>query len=155
MMAAAMTAGANPFYNKSIVLHYHDSRQTAITIEDGMSTTFADGHLVLTHAKDGATYEIRQPLSEIARWTFSDSEGNSDLWATAGIADAGCRAEIRLDGNRLHVIGAKGDAPVKIYTAGGILAASGKGECSFDLSTLSPGIYLLSVSEKTFKIAVK
>ncbi len=56
MLAGAISAGANPFYNKSIVIHHHDLSRTAITIEEGMSTSFADGHLVLSHSKDGAAY---------------------------------------------------------------------------------------------------
>ena len=155
MLAGAITATANPFYNKSIVLHHPDSRQTAITIEEGMSTTFADGHIVMSHAKGGVTYEIRQPLSGISRWTFSDSEGDPGLWATAGIDEAGLRTEISLAGNILHVGAADTDAQVNLYSAGGVLVASCKGAADFDLSPLSRGIYMLTVSGKTFKIAVR
>ncbi|MCM1317046.1 MAG: hypothetical protein NC241_02565 [Bacteroides sp.] len=155
MLAGVISAGANPFYNKSIVIHHPDLSRTAITIEQGMSTTFADGHLVLSHAKDGAAYEIRQPLSDVNRWTFSDSEGDSGLWETAGIADAALLMEIRLDGSTLHVEGAGQNAPVRLFSAAGVLAAAATGPCSMDLSALAPGVYVLSVYDKTFKIAVK
>lgn len=150
-----MAHGASTSY-KSLVLEHTDSQFTRVTLQPDMTTAFADGELVMTYESDGVLYEIRKPLNELRHWTFSTAEGDDNLWAGIGSTESD-NVSIELGGTVIRVNGLPADSRVMLVTVDGrcVRNLTVQNECELDISGLVNGVYVLTINEKSFKIAVK
>lgn len=138
------------------MLEHKDSRYTHILIEPRMNTTFADGELVLNYERDGVLYEMRHDIDNLRNWTFTTTAGSDGLWAS--IADADNGVDIEWVDGRITVRNAVAGTRMALIAIDGRLlktvVASGN-ECSMDLTGVAGGIYVITIKDKSFKIAVK
>lgn len=147
--------GASTSY-KSLVLEHTDSQFSRVTLQPDMTTAFADGELVMTYKSGAMLYEIRKPLNELRHWTFSTAEGDDNLWAGIGSAEAD-KVSIEWLGTVIRVSGLRADSRVMLVTVDGrcVRNLTVQNECELRHVGLVKGVYVLTINEKSFKIAVK
>lgn len=152
-LCGAMVAEAATTY-KSVNISRADGTSMLVQIEGDMSATVKNGNLEMTCSKGN----IYVPMSDVRNWTFSTLPGDSDLWSGIdGVEADGSTVVLRHLGDRLVIAGVEAGRPVAVYGVDGRMyeTKSGQGEVEIDLSPLTPGVYVVTYSDRSFKIAVK
>ncbi|MCM1348432.1 MAG: T9SS type A sorting domain-containing protein [Firmicutes bacterium] len=152
---SATAAGKN---YKSVVFEHTDSHLTKVNFEYGFTTMFENGDMVLYYTKGTNYYEIRQPLAEIRNWVFSTEAGSSDLWAgiDGALSDAP-GVVLNWSGKNIELTNLPVNSTVMLTAVSGQTLLSEQATGTFTVSTemLVPGVYVLTINDKSFKVAVK
>lgn len=152
MSGISASAAATDY--KSIVVNRTDGTLTRITIESNMTTSISDGEFVLSCAKG----EIYIPMVETRNWSFSTERGDADeLWAgVEAVETDGNSIELIWIGNSLTVRGLAHDSRVTLVGMDGRVVKSvvASGEITLDLGGCQKGVYVLTVNNQSFKIAL-
>lgn len=93
------------------------------------------------------------PLTDIGKFTFAPVDTSS---GTDNVPVD--EASFNIDGGVPMLSGFREGSVVRIFTMGGMMVHSGTldgGSCTCCMPALSPGICLVNVNDKTFKIAKK
>lgn len=134
----------------SLIVHTKDGSQVAFLLSERPKVSFSDGYLLITSSEADATY----PLSDVLMFTFEEIESE----ATGLSLLPADETSFALEGGAIVVTGLKEGSTAKVYTIGGIMIHSEKvdgGTWTYSLSSLSSGVYIISINGKTFKIAKK
>lgn len=141
---------------KSLVIEHTDTQLTKINLAYGTKTVFADGEMIMSYTKGGILYEFRKPLDEMRHWSFSREEAPDDTWARIDDVNVGQGIVIDFSGNRLDISNIPDAARISLTGLDGrtMMERTVSHRCSVDLSGFNTGVYILSVNDKTFKIAI-
>ena len=134
----------------SLIVHTKDGSQVAFLLSERPKVSFSDGYLLISSSEADATY----PLSDVLMFTFEEIESE----ATGLSLLPADENSFALEGGAIVVTGLKEGSTAKVYTIGGITIHSEKvdgGTWTYSLSSLSSGVYIISINGKTFKIAKK
>ena len=135
--------------SNALLLFTKDGGEMSYLLSERPRVTHFDDYLVIT--SDVA--EVSYPLTDIWKFTF----GQVDV--SSGIDNVPVdEASFNIDDGVLMLSGFREGSTVRIFTMGGMMVHSEKldgGSCTYCMSALSPGIYLVNVNDKTFKIAKK
>ena len=128
-----------------MVINKTSGEPATISISPEMSTTFADGNMVLTSA-DGKT-EI--PMTDVKSWNYAPG-------TTDGIADAVAAPDITVEPGRVVLDRLPAGSIVSIVSVDGRTVARTAAEGSHEvlLDTLQPGVYVISYNNHSLKISV-
>lgn len=140
--AISLSAATAKADNVSLYLEPNSGNTTSWTVESLQKMTFENGNVVLT-LKSGATSSAA--ISTVKRLYFStESSGVESIEADSSIA---------WDGGVISVQ-TQGAAPYTVCGVNGAVVARGtvSGEGKIDLNSAESGIYIVSISGKTFKI---
>lgn len=136
---------------KSILVSRRDGTSLSIKGEQGMTLTVADNE-VKFFTTGGNTISI--PLDEVKSITLSGKDGEYTLAGVDDVADGGVSVgrigdEIVFDnlpsGSRVSVVSLAGKT---LYNA------TAEGSHSIDISSYTPGVYLVTFNKKTVKISI-
>ena len=134
----------------TLTVHITDGSQVTFLLSERPKVSFSDGCLLITSSEADATY----PLSDVLMFTFEETESE----ATGLSLLPADETSLALEGGAIVVTGLKEGSTAKVYTIGGIMVNSEKvdgGTWTYSLSSLSSGVYIISINGKTFKIAKK
>jgi hypothetical protein len=98
---------------------------------------------------------VRDYLSRRIAWMDNKLKYNAKAFedGIAEMADAGPQPEIHIWGRRVFISGIAGGMPYSVFSTQGALEA--QGISSEEGPLLSPGIHIISINGKTYKILVK
>ena len=132
--------------NTQLVVWAKDGTKVAYMLSEKPKITFTDTDLVIT-AND---IEVNYALDNMARFTY-ESNGNT---AIRNIESD--EVSIKLDGESLLFPDLKANSSIAVYTLNGTLVVKKTirqdGEYVFPVSSLSDGVYMISVNGLTYKI---
>ena len=152
LLAASAVFAAGTGY-RSIAVKHADHHLSVITIESGMTTKTSDGNLELSSDKGAITI----PLSDVRNWTFSTEEGSSDKWASIGGVSEDSAVTIQLQEGCITLGNLPEGSSVSLTAINGVgvaAANSVSGEYTIPTDTLTKGIYILTVNNRSFKVAL-
>lgn len=136
---------------RSMVLRHADTHTTVISLESGMTTVLADGQLVLSCPLGTISY----PVSGLTYWTYSGDAGSADAWS--GVAEAAATGKIRVvwTAEGLYISGLDECSQVRLTDMSGIVLRelTVSDGCVVGNDEIRPGVYVLTVNGKSFKIA--
>lgn len=136
---------------RSMVLRHTDTHTTVISLESGMTTSLSDGRLILSCPLGTVSY----PVSELAYWTYSDADGSADAWS--GVADATSASGIMVvwSADGLCISGLSEGSRVRLADMSGVVLRefTASDGCVLGTDEIQPGVYVLTVNDKSFKIA--
>ena len=118
-----------------------------------MTTKTSDGNLELSSDKGAITI----PLSDVRNWTFSTEEGSSDQWASIGGVSEDSAVTIQLQEGCITLGNLPEGSSVSLTAINGVgvaAANSVSGEYTIPTDTLTKGIYILTVNNRSFKVAL-
>ena len=133
----------------TLTVHITDGSQVTFLLSERPKVSFSDGCLIITSSEANSTYF----LSDVSKFTFGEIETNSGIGHVQND-----ETSLSLEGGAIVVTGLKEGSTAKVYTIGGITIHSEKvdgGTWTYSLSSLSSGVYIISINGKTFKIAKK
>ena len=135
--------------SKALLLFTKDGGEMSCLLSERPRVTHSDDYPVITSDVAGESY----PLTDIGKFTFAPVD------ASSGIDNVPVdEASFNIDGGVLMPSGFREGSTVRIFTMGGMMVHSETldgGSCTYCMSALSPGICLVNVNDKTFKIAKK
>lgn len=151
LVAAGLTASAATYY-KSVIFEHADSHLTRLTIESGMVTKLADSQFLLTSSKGEITY----PMSDIRNWSFSTEAGVDSPWAGIDTPAIDSALDIIWTSTGITVGNLPQASSVSLTGIDGkvLLNATASDTYTVRTSELTPGVYVLTVNHKSFKIAI-
>lgn len=134
----AQAAGYN-----SLSVHLKDGSHVDITLTDEFVLKFSESDLSATNGTD----EISVQRSEISHFSHSTTSALTDVNAADGVTRYG---------NNLHFSGLPA-CSVQVFTVGGVEVLSGtaEGEYTLSLDNLPAGLYIATVNNVSYKVAVK
>lgn len=141
---------------RSILIEHKDYTITNLSMEQGMTSEFRDGMVVMSSSRGSIAFQ----LSDLRNWTFSTEEGQTDAWNGASIDDISSNSEAVTMTWRDDVI-VIDNLPLNTFV--GLSDLNGcvisrclaNGRYEVQLSALLPDVYVLTVGNKSFKIAVR
>lgn len=144
MLLAAATMSAAGL--RSMVIETKDGNGMTVNLSSELVTRFSDGDMILK----GDYVDVTVPLSTVKGWIYSDSV--VDKVETA-VED---NLELTDNGDRITLTGLADASDVSLYSLAGQLIRRDRvsGEYTLGLSELANGVYVLSVNNQSFKIAV-
>lgn len=137
---------------KSILINYTDGTNLLLAIENGMTTEFDNGDILMQSPKG----TIAIPTSDVKSFNFSTIPGVD--WGTAGIDEVPSEAasivvnelSVELDNipasSHISLVNLAGQTVKSFQASGSVSIATG---------SLANGIYILSINNKSIKIALK
>ena len=129
-----------------LIVWAKDGTKVAYILSEKPKITFTETYLVIT-AND---IEVNYALENMARFTY-ESNGNT---AIRNIESD--EVSIKLDGESLLFPDLKANSSIAVYTLNGTLVVKKTirqdGEYVFPVSSLSDGVYMISVNGLTYKI---
>ena len=132
--------------NIQLVVWAKDGTKVAYMLSEKPKITFTETDLVIT-AND---IEVNYALENMARFTY-ESNGNTAIRNVESD-----ELSIKLDGESLLFPDLKANSSIAIYTLNGTLVMKKTirqdGEYVFPVSSLSDGVYMISVNGLTYKI---
>lgn len=133
-----------------LTVHVKDGSEVSFLLSERPSVTYSDDYMLITSADAETSY----PLSDVLKFTFEEIDGE-DTGIDSTIA---AEASFSLDGGVIVVSGLKAGSTAQVFTLGGVMVHSesvDSGSWSYPLSSLSSGIYIISINGKGFKITKK
>lgn len=137
---------------QSVQLNYSDNSSMLIHIEGDMTTRFEDGNLLMQCSKG----DIAVPVSKLKSFSFSTLPGSDKEWM--GIESVFTESTtIVIDGSTLNINNLNPGSHVTITNMAGqtVKSITAGGNIEFSLNDLHKGIYVVTVNNKSLKIAVK
>ena len=155
LLLGALCASASAAGIVSMTVHTTDGASTCIAMESDMTATVFNKTLVLNCEKG----TIEFAAEDVVKWTYSDEPGDDSLWGLAAIGDvAGDSndAAMTTEGGILSVSNLPQNSKVSVVSVSGsvLRQATVSGEYVMSLGDFTPGIYIVTVNEKSFKIAI-
>lgn len=143
-LTLALTVGSAAAYDQ-LSIHLTDGSKVDVNLCDEMSISFTPTELVAT--TDGVDVKVMR--SEISHFTHSSTTGISDVESSV--------AEYKRDGNTLVFAGLPEESDITVYNVAGVevLKAQAEGDYSLSLDGYSQGVYVVTVNNISYKIAVK
>ena len=153
MLAALMMwpCAASAKVYKSIQVTKQDGSTLLIKGEQGISMTVNDEEMKFFTTPDN---HISFPVEEVKGVTLSEEEGEVAL---AGIDEITAGAiTVTRAGENLILGNLPVNSKISVVSTGGTILYSevADGECVVCLSPYSPGVYVIVINNKTFKISV-
>lgn len=143
----AVTATAGPA--RSILLQHTDGSKTQITMANDLSTTF-DGGMMTVKSEKGV---LEYPLANISNWTFASTEG--EIWSGIDRAESEIFSiKLSADGVTLRNLHVRSAVTLTGSDGQTIKVMEAEGDEFLSFNGLAPGVYLLTVNGKTYKISV-
>ncbi len=149
MLVAAMllcSLGVSAESFRSMVVNTKSGEGFTVNLSSQLSTTFVDGNLVLTD-----TYvDVTVPMSEVTGWYYSNT--------VVDVAEAPVAEDVNIthSGATIDIAGLKDNSRVSLIAIDGrkVMEATPSQSYTVDLSGLTPGVYVLTVNDQSYKIAV-
>jgi len=130
---------------ESVTVKMNDGQNVTIELSDNLNVTFNNESMLVT----GGSNDVTLSKSDIQSFTFND--------VSALTAPGQDGAGVAFGGDALHFTGIGDNSAVKVYNAAGALVSThiASGNFSLSLSSLSPGVYIVTVNGLSYKILVK
>lgn len=143
-LSLLLMSGTAAAYDR-LSVHLTDGSKVDVTLCDEMSIAFTPTELVAT--TDGV--DVKVARADISHFTHSAASGISDLESS----DAG----FDRNGNTLVFTGLNANSVITVCNIAGveILRAVADGDYSLSLDGFSHGVYVVTVNNVSYKIAVK
>lgn len=138
----------------SFTIHHYDQTKTVLSLESDATVAVADGNVVFTCSRGSVCY----PVTAVSKWTYSTEAAPAESWETTGIDAPATDSIIAItwQGNSLSISGLRQTSTVALTASDGrivkLLQASGS--CEVSLDGTPSGIYILTIDNKSYKIAV-
>ena len=138
---------------RSVVFNKTDGTSLALTVESGMTTLVTPGFITLSCDKG----VISLPTSELKGWTFSKELGVDFDVAGVDTPEADSRLDVALGAGELTLNGLAASSKVMLTAVNGQVVVSAVASDSYTIPTgnLTSGVYILTVNDKSLKIALK
>lgn len=136
---------------KSILVNRHDGSTLSIKGEQGMTLTIADNEVKFFTTGENT---ISLPLDEVKSITLSGNEGEHTLAGIDDVAEGG--VSVARVGNELLLENLPSGSNVSVVSLAGktLYKAAAEGTHSIDISSFTPGVYLVTFNKKTVKISI-
>jgi len=144
--------GATAGY-RSIAVKHADHHVSLIAMESDMTTTIADGNLVIICSKG----EITFPMTDVRYWKFSTESGSSDQWAVISDVAPDDALIVKWTDSAIAISGMPADSHVSLHSLDGRMVVNRvvtTGECDISTAGLSTGVFILTVNNRSFKVAL-
>ncbi len=151
MLLSGLTAFAATPY-QSVQLNYNDNSSMLIHIEGDMTTKFDDGNLLMQCNKG----DIAVPVSKLKSFSFSTLPGSDKEWM--GIESIFSETiTVTLDGSTLSLRNLNPGTRVAVTDMAGqtVKTLTASGDVDIPVNDLHKGIYVVTVNNKSIKIALK
>lgn len=144
MLLSAMGVSAEAY--RSVVITTKSGEDFTVNLSSQLSTTFADGNMVFTD-----TYvDVTVPMAEVTGWYYSNT--------VVVEAESPVAEEVNIDHNgaTIDLTGLKDNSRVSLTAIDGrtVMEATASQAFTVDLSGLTTGVYVLTVNNQSYKIAV-
>lgn len=137
---------------KSLLINYTDGTSLLLAIENGMTTEFDNGDIVMKSSKG----TIAAPTADIKSINFSTIPGED--WGTAGIGAIPSETiSVAVNSSSVEIQNIPGTSLITMTNLAGQTVKSLQATDSASISTgsLPKGIYILTIDNKAIKIAIK
>ncbi|MBR1414765.1 MAG: T9SS type A sorting domain-containing protein [Prevotella sp.] len=140
LLALSATAMADEYQYLTVT---ETSGETNYAVSNIQKITFDSTYMVL-HLSDGTTQQV--PLSGLTKMFFSDGQ--------AGIATTQMQSKIQFHNGILRADVASGES-ISVFNMKGEKVFSAHASGTYDLSTLTKGVYIIKVGQETRKVINK
>lgn len=149
-------AGASLNGYKALVLKYKDGREALVSLEDDMKIQVKDGKVLMTSSKGS----VEANTADLRYWQYSTSSVSDEDNSWAGLTNitADNSIALRIESDAIVISGFSGDAALRIVDLNGRLVLDRRitgGYFRVPSADLHGGIYVLTINDKSFKIALK
>ncbi len=130
----------------SLVVWATDGSKASYALMENPQVTFTETSFVVTFHGEKTSY----PLTDIVRITYENVQGTgiSELWCS--------ELPFVVSGNFLFFSTLQAGSMVTVYTAGGVLVQQEfivqDGSYAFPLSSITSGVYMVSINGVTYKL---
>lgn len=117
-----------------------------IELTDGLRVSFDEESMLVT----GGDKDVSLSRADISSFSFNESTSVSSL------EDDG--SNVAFDGDVMSFTGLAEGTSISVWTAAGVAVSSytvSGSDFTLRLSTLAPGVYIVTVNETSYKILVK
>lgn len=141
---------------RSMVVGKADNTTLTVSLQAGMTTTFADGILTLGSTKGNITLA----LTDITGWTYSTQSADDTVWTGidgVAAADTNAAAAPHISADAVTLSGLAAATVVRLVSQDGAVVrqCTATGTLCLPLSGLAAGVYVLQYNKNAIKIAVK
>ena len=154
-LCVCLGAGATITGYKSLMLNYKDGRQTIVSLEDNMLVNVADGKVKMTSAKGS----VEAVVDALQNWKYNKTAVDDKDNGWTGLDNIDVNAmQITVGTDNAVISNAPFDALVNVVSIDGKILVSGRasgGYYEIPCSLLRGGIYVLTINDESYKIAVK
>lgn len=155
LLGAASLTGSAAGYS-SVVVHCTDGTSVCIAMESDMQARVLLSTLELSCQKG----YIEFPAADVNKLTFSTEPGDNTLWGLSAIGDVAVDGSIEpgvtRDGSVIRVTNLPDGSKVSVVTMAGAVVTSAvvSGEYTMPVDDFTAGVYIVTVNDKSFKIAI-
>lgn len=140
---------------KSLILSHKDGQETVVSLENDMVVKVLDGKVTMTSAKGS----VEALTSDLNNWRYYTTAAPDDQNGWQGLdmpsADAVC---VSIDGDYIVIRNVDHGTPVSLVSVDGKIVLSlrtADSYCKIPVADIRGGFYVLTIKDKSFKIAVK
>lgn len=132
-----------------LVIYERGGGSVSFLVDDRPMLSFSDDCLLVT----SDSVEVSYPLSDVWKYTYEQTAGSS---AISDVSYEG--TSFSIDGGLIVFSGLNGSNILRVYTLGGLLLEDttvSTASYTYSLSSLSAGVYIISMNGMAFKILKK
>lgn len=147
----SLTASVYPTNATNRSVTWSTSNSSVATVSSGLVTAKSAGTATIKATSTDGTGKYGTCTVTVISSNDSEDEDVSGIDNVSGN-----ESSFSIDGGVLMLSGFREGSVVRIFTMGGMMVHSETldgGSCTYCMSALSPGIYLVNINDKTFKIA--